>query len=236
MKPVIGITSGHGYKETNKFNTVKTTYADAVLMGGGIPLIIPVVHDEEIIGNYLDLVDGILFTGGEDISPLAYGENPMKEVANISYDRDEMELALYKGAYDRKIPILGICRGLQLINVAMGGTLYQDLNLQLPQALGHVSTYDITRGYHNIEIKEDTVLHEIFGLEKINVNSNHHQSIKDLGKALKINSLSTEGIIEGIESPKDDNFVLGVQFHPEAMVHKHKEFIGIFEYFVKRCS
>lgn len=235
MNPVIGITSEYSYDGRKKFNRVKSTYIEAISMAGGIPLIIPLVGEKEAIEKYLDIVDGIMFIGGEDLSPLLYNESPMKEVVDISYDRDKMEMEIFNRAYERKIPILGICRGLQLINVALEGSLYQDIHAQLPFALGHVSTYDIAEGYHSIDIMDDTVLYDILGKKKINVNSNHHQSIKAVGKDLRINCLSQEGIVEGIESIKNSNFVLGVQFHPEAMIYRHKEFLKIFEYFILYC-
>lgn len=235
MKPVIGITSEYGYEDRKKFNRVLTTYTDVILEVGGIPLIIPIVNDKKTINKYLDLIDGLLFTGGEDISPLIYDENPIKEVVDISYDRDSMELELFKRAHERKLPILGICRGLQLINVALGGTLYQDIHAQLPFALGHVSTYDLSGGYHSIEIINDTILYDVLGVRKIDVNSNHHQSIKNLGNDLRINCFSKDGIVEGIESIKNCSFILALQFHPEEMVHRHREFINIFEYFVLHC-
>lgn len=235
MNPIIGITSEYSYDERKKFNRVKSAYIEAISKVGGIPLVLPIMKEKEAIEKYLDVVDGILCTGGEDISPLLYGENPIKEVVAISYDRDSMEMDLLKKAYEREIPILGICRGLQIINVALGGSLYQDIHIQLPFALGHVSTYDISQGYHSIDIIDDTILYDIFGINKINVNSNHHQSIKIVAKDLRINSLSKDGIVEGVESIKNSNFVLGVQFHPEEMINRNREFLKIFEYFILYC-
>jgi putative glutamine amidotransferase len=234
MKPIIGLTSQFEYSVSRKFNKLNYTYIDAVVKGGGVPIIIPILKNLDDLDKYLDSVDGIIFTGGEDISPLLFGEDPTKEVDTICYDRDKIELELFKRAYSRGMPILGICRGLQLINVALGGTLYQDINSQLPNSLGHISTYNIEGGYHSIDIINDTILYDILGKEKINVNSQHHQSVKELGKNLRVNALSSDGVIEGIETTTG-NFVLGVQFHPEAMIEEAKEFINIFEYFILYC-
>lgn len=234
MKPIIGLTSQFEYSVSRKFNKLNYTYIDAVVKGGGVPIIIPILKNLDDLDKYLDSVDGIIFTGGEDISPLLFGEDPTKEVDIICYDRDKIELELFKRAYSRGMPILGICRGLQLINVALGGTLYQDINSQLPNSLGHISTYNIEGGYHSIDIINDTILYDILGKEKINVNSQHHQSVKELGKNLRVNALSSDGVIEGIETTTG-NFVLGVQFHPEAMMEEAKEFINIFEYFILYC-
>ena len=234
MKPIIGLTSQFEYSVSRKFNKLNYTYIDAVVKGGGVPIILPILKNLDDLDKYLDSIDGIIFTGGEDISPLLFGENPIKEVDTICYDRDKIELELFKRAYNRGMPILGICRGLQLINVALGGTLYQDINRQLPNSLGHISTYNIEGGYHSIDIIDDTILYDILGKEKINVNSQHHQSVKELGKNLRVNALSSDGVIEGIETTTG-NFVLGVQFHPEAMIEETKEFINIFEYFILYC-
>lgn len=235
MRPIIGITSGYCYEENKRYNRVKSAYIDAIKEAGGIPLIIPLMEDIGDIKDYIDIIDGILFTGGRDLSPLLYGENPIKKVDTISYVRDKMEIELFNRAYEMQIPILGICRGLQIINVALGGNLYQDINIQLPYSLGHVSTYDLSQGYHSIDIIDDTILYDVLGVRRIDVNSNHHQSIKDLGKTLRVNSLSQDSIIEGIESIENRNFILGLQFHPESMIHSCKEFLNIFQYFVIYC-
>lgn len=235
MKPIIGISSQYGYESRKTLNKINYTYIDSVVQAGGIPFIIPVLEDRKDINRYIESIDGLILTGGEDISPLLFGEEPIKETKNICYNRDRMELALFNQAYKKDLPVLGICRGLQLINTALDGTLYQDINSQIKDSLGHISTYNIDGGYHSIKIKKDTILFDIFKEEKINVNSQHHQSIKDLGRNLRINALSSDGIVEGAEST-NSKFVLGVQFHPEAMINKHREFLDIFDYFIKACK
>lgn len=234
MKPIIGLISQYEYSVNRKFNKLNYTYVDATIKGGGVPIIIPILRDFTDLDRYLDSIDGLIFTGGEDVSPLLFGENPIREVETICYDRDRMEMEVFKRAYDRKIPILGICRGLQLINVALGGTLYQDINRQLPNSYGHISTYNIEGGYHSIEIIDDTILYDVLGRKSVNVNSQHHQSVKELGKNLRVNALASDGVVEGIEST-DGRFILAVQFHPEAMISEHEEFINIFKYFTNYC-
>src|SRR5699024_1192912 len=235
MKPIIGISSQYGYKLRKTLSEVNYTYVDAIVQSGGIPVIIPVLKEMKDINRYIDMIDGLILTGGEDISPLRFEEEPIKETKNICYDRDETEITLFNEAYSNGIPVLGVCRGLQVLNVALDGTLYQDINTQIPNSMGHISTYNIDGGYHSINIKKNTILHDIFKEEKINVNSQHHQSIKDLGKGLKTNSISSDGVIEGAESTTD-NFVLGTQFHPEAMLNKHGEFLNLFNYFINKCK
>lgn len=230
MKPIIGITS---FEEVERgYHRISSNYINSVFAAGGIPVSIPIIHAEEDYDNYLDMLDGIIFSGGLDLSPLSYNENPLKEINRTSSIRDKYELGLFKRAYERKIPILGICRGLQIANVFLGGSLYQDLNVQVAGALGHnpsnVAEDDF---YHSIKIKKDTRLYSIFGSEKILVNSLHHQAIKELGRDLNISALSEDGIIEGIEA-KDDRFLMGLQFHPEDLSKRYPEFLNIFKEFI----
>lgn len=227
MKPIIGITTFE--EEVKGYHTLNTNYINAVFAAGGIPISIPIINDEEDYDYYVNLIDGIIFSGGIDVSPLSYGENPIKEVKFLSSVRDKYEFGLLKRAYEKKLPILGICRGCQLINVFLGGTLYQDINEQVPNALGHCpGPHLLEEIYHTINIKEGTKLHSIFGKDKIYVNSYHHQSINKLGENLKITAVSEDGIIEAIEAT-DERFLIGVQFHPEALQKKYPEFQRIFK-------
>jgi len=235
MKPIIGLTSLCDYNGKKKLNSLNFSYINAITKNGGVPIIIPNLKALSDIDRYIDMIDGIVLTGGEDISPLLYGEEPIKEVKYISYTRDQIELELFDRAYESKLPILGICRGLQVVNVALGGTLYQDIHKQIPDALGHLSTYRLEGGYHSINILEGTRLYDIFEETTISVNSQHHQSIKALGKDLKISAKADDGVVEAIEST-NDSFLLGVQFHPEAMIDEHKEFMGIFDYFIRNIK
>ncbi|NMA86497.1 MAG: gamma-glutamyl-gamma-aminobutyrate hydrolase family protein, partial [Tissierellia bacterium] len=199
MKPIIGISS---YEENHKGQyNLNINYVDAVLDAGGIPVIIPIIRDEEDAERYLDTIDGIIFSGGIDISPLNYDENPLKEINRISSVRDNYEMMLFKKAYKRKMPILGICRGSQLMNVALGGKLYQDINTQAPNSLGHSpSSMAGDEFFHSIKIEKDSNFYNIFGKEKIFVNSFHHQAVKELGNNLKAVAHAEDGIIEAIEA------------------------------------
>lgn len=131
MKPLIGLTSGDDTIKGSKINKLKYTYIRAIESSGGIPIIIPNLRKMDDIDKILEFIDGIVFTGGEDISPLLFGQEPIKETHKISYNRDRMEVKLFQLAYKKEIPILGICRGIQLINVALGGDLYQDIPSQI---------------------------------------------------------------------------------------------------------
>ena len=235
MKPLIGLTCQNEYSHNRKFNKINYTYIDAIKKSGGIPIILPIVNEVELLDRYLDILQGIILTGGEDASPLLYGEEPIREVDTICFQRDNMEIEIIKRAYEKSISIFGICRGIQMINIALGGTIYQDIYRQIPNSLGHIAGSSIEGGYHTIEIVKDSIMYEIFNKERIQVNSQHHQSVRDLGKNLRINSYSLDGIIEGIEST-DDRFILGVQFHPEALIDQHDEFLNIFRYFISYCN
>ena len=234
MKPLIGLTPQYGYSNNKKITKINYSYIDAVNQAGGIPIVLPIVKDSDSIDRYIDILQGIILTGGEDAAPLLYGEEPLKEVDSICFERDDMELKIIKRAYEMGVPIFGICRGIQMINIALGGSLYQDIYKQIPNSIGHLAGASIEGGYHTIEIERDSILYEIFKKEKIPVNSQHHQSVKTLGHSLKINALSIDGVIEGIEST-NDRFVLGVQFHPEAMIEDREDSLDLFRYFISYC-
>ncbi|MDR7871112.1 MAG: gamma-glutamyl-gamma-aminobutyrate hydrolase family protein [Tissierellaceae bacterium] len=235
MKPLIGLTCQFDYSQRIRFNKINYTYIDAIKKAGGIPIIFPIMSEFDAIDRYLNVVDGIILTGGGDAAPLLFGEEPIREVDSICFERDNMELKIIKRAYEMSKPMFGICRGIQMINIALGGTLYQDIYKQIPDALGHIAGSSIQGGYHTVEIVKDSIMYEIFNKERIQVNSQHHQSVRALGNNLKINALSLDGVIEGMEST-NDKFVLGVQFHPEAMIDRNEEFLNIFKFFISHCN
>ncbi|QRG66788.1 gamma-glutamyl-gamma-aminobutyrate hydrolase family protein [Brevibacillus choshinensis] len=231
MKPIIGVTTF--LSEQSKYSSVNKNYIDSIYAAGGLPVNIPIIAGETNYDAYVDMVDGILFTGGNDIAPYFFGENPVKQLHSMSSVRDEYELALFKGAYEKNMPIFGICRGIQLINVALEGTLYQDIYSQVPGALGHYPEHTAAdEFYHSVQITGGTKLHEIFGTDRIFTNSFHHQSVKALGKNLVTTAFSEDGIVEAVEST-EDRFLLGVQWHPEAMTNRHPMFLGLFTRFVQ---
>lgn len=236
MKPIIGITSFNDIKSEKTFCEVGYSYINSIILSGGIPVVIPIIHDEEALKIYLEMIDGLLLTGGGDIAPLLYGENPTEQVDSISWERDRQEIALCNFASEMGIPIFGICRGLQVINVAFGGTLYQDIHKQIDGTLGHSpSATSRDQLYHSVKIDKDSKLYSIFREDEIHVNSFHHQAAKDLGKGLKISAFSTDGIIEAIES-QENNFIVGVQWHPEDLVVKHPKFLSLFISFVEESK
>lgn len=229
MKPIIGLALSNRVKSKKTYSVINNDYITAVQKAGGVPILIPFSDNLENIKTFTDKIQGIIFTGGEDISPLTYNEDPIKEIECIIEERDRFELELFNEVYEKKIPILGICRGLQIINVALGGNLYQDIYAQVSNCNGH-SPKHVSRSnlYHSVKIEKNSKLFDIFDTEDLRVNSFHHQSVKMLGRDLKINALSKDGIVEGIES-LTERFLVAVQWHPENLVERHDEFLKLFK-------
>lgn len=234
MKPKIGIVCGMTSSDEFRYDLSQSN-VKAISEAGGIPFLIP--YDMSNVDNYLSIVDGIYFTGGGDISPFYANVDPHKNIRFFHPDRDEFEFELCRKALNLNIPVLGICRGCQVINVVSGGSLYQDLNTEVENHICHTNPGEtpFSAYIHPVTINDNTNLYDIYKTDKIYTNSCHHQSIKDVAPNFSISALANDGIIEAIEY-KGDNFVLGIQWHPEAMFTIHKEAILIFERFIKECS
>lgn len=242
--PIIGVS---GYVDGAK-NMVNVTYTSAVRLAGGCPLVIPVTSDDRQIEAVLDAIDALVMTGGADFDPLKwYGEEPHQELGEIQPARDEFDVKLIRAAVKRGIPVLGICRGEQLMAVAFGGKLWQDIPAQVPSSYvkHRQGSTPGSYGTHSVNIEKGSRLAEIIGKGTISVNSFHHQAVKDLPKGFKVNALAADGIIEGIErvSHLDNEFedgggiIIGVQFHPEALTTAgDRDCLKIFEFIVKAAS
>jgi len=238
MNPIIAITAKTEELRGRPQTTIPNAYARVVEEAGGVPIIIPISDKKETASQIAQFADGILFSGGDDIHPRYYGEEPLADMVISPDERTEFETALLREAIQLRKPVLGVCLGAQLINIFLEGSLYQDIPSQVPNPLNH-------RDQHNIKIVEGTMLYKIFSnkiplnppfskveirfppLEKggkggfeqlysneISIFSTHHQSIKSPGKGLIVSSMSSDGIIEAIELP-DYPFLIGVQWHPE---------------------
>lgn len=233
-KPIIGLTSYQ--RERGAYCVVVTEYIESVFAAGGIPICIPTIKTDADYEYYMEMLDGIIFTGGADINPACYGEEPLKEVSGIAPAKDEYELGLFGKAYERKMPIFGICRGNQLINVALGGSLYQDINSQIPGSFGHYPK-DTPEDelYHSVKLVEGSKLHGIMGADRLQVNSFHHQAIRTLGKNLVVTAVSKDNIIEAVEST-EDRYLLGVQWHPECLTKRYEIFLKLFSRFVQEAA
>lgn len=217
---------------SNERIELRQEYTLAISKAGGIPVIMPPMTEESAIQEWLRTIDpkGILLSGGCDIDPIIYGDKPMPFNGRVNTQRDTYELLLTKVAIENRLPILGVCRGLQVINVFFGGTLVQDMEAELGIAkVKHDQTENSSIGTHKINVKPDTLTYTLLNKEIMLTNSHHHQCIKKLGRELEITAKSDDGIIEAIENY--DKKIIGLQFHPERM----QEFDGFFKkwlYFV----
>lgn len=233
----IGITAGLIINKNSRFTdykmvSVADNYVKSLTKVGAIPIVLPVLEDENIIKELIKNLDGIILTGGEDIHPKYYGEDEKPKLGEYNVERDEFDLKLAKIALELNIPILGICRGAQIINVASGGNLYQDIEYADIDSFKHDYEDEQALERHNVIIEDGSIISEVFGLE-VMVNSFHHQSVKKLGKNLKITGISDDGIIESFEGTKKGNLVLGIQWHPEMMAaNGNEKMINLFEKFV----
>ncbi len=236
-RPRIGVTSWHHKDLEETWEYVRDNYTRSVYRAGGLPIIFPMSSTEDtVLDEYLANVDGVLFTGGEDVHPKHYGEAVRPLCDKIDPERDDFELGLARRALERRIPTFGICRGLQLLNVACGGTLYQDLS-ERPGTRPEHRTKREERAQlrHGVRILPDTRLREIIGSEEVKVTSTHHQLINRLGNGLRVAALGDDGIIEGIERP-DHPFFLAVQWHPERMADHHPDQFALFQALVRSAS
>lgn len=207
-------------------------YTRAILGAGAIPLILPITSSRTAIRETLERLDGIVVSGGNfDIHPKLYGEKSIEALGEIKEDRTDFELQLISAALRRDLPLLGVCGGAQAINVALGGSLYQDIPTQIPNALEHQQGALKEQGGHQIKIHDGTKLKQIMGRDTLEVNTTHHQAVKKLGQGLIVNATAEDGIIEGIES-QDHSFVLGVQWHPECLTERDIAQRQIFSYLV----
>lgn len=222
--PLIGVTSVY---DTDK-SYVETAYVNALRKAGGIPVILPPLADDpEAVDVYCGWLDGLLLVGGRDIPPGSYGEKPHQTVEVLPAIRFEFESRLVSAWLNSGKPLLGICLGSQLINVMSGGTLIQDIPSQITSNIRHRGGYSV---YHTVYINKGTRLHDILGVDSMQVNSAHHQAVKKPGKGLLIAARAPDGVIEAIEK-KGERFVLGVQWHPEysAFVDKEKIYSAFVE-------
>jgi len=236
LKPIIGITCSYDWNKG--YFRINRAYVTAIERAGGVPIILPSISPDnvrEIVG----IVDGVLLSGGVDIDPHLYGEKPIHKMGKIDPDRDLFEIELTKEVLRRELPLLAICRGIQVLNVAAGGTLYQDIESQVKGSIKHKwhtpSGLDAPPSYptHIVKIKAGSMLHKIFGKQELRVNSFHHQAVKDVGKKFIATAWAEDEVIEAIEYT-GSSFILGVQWHPEWMMNS--EMMKIFEEFVKRAA
>jgi putative glutamine amidotransferase len=233
--PIIGITAGFDYSENKLY--INNGYVEAIRLAGGLPVLLPVTDDTEFLKGIIDRFDGFLLSGGSDLDARHWGEPNYTFGGEISPIRDEMEIFIAREAIASNIPILGICRGCQVMNVALGGTLYQDIYAQLNGKDIYKHWQSAPKWYptHDIFIEKDTKVFKAHHEDTIGVNSFHHQAVKDVAPDFIVSSRCGDGIIESIEH-KSCKFAVGVQWHPELMWEKDKTYLKIFVKFVTLCK
>lgn len=242
MRPLIGITTGEIYNLTSAWSPQaygqSYTYSDSVIRAGGVPVLIPITTDIDTLEQLYARLDGILFAGGNDINPGLYGEEASEHTTDVSDRRDVVETALLKWTLRDKKPMLCICRGAQLWNALLGGSLYQHIPIDVPSASDH----DISTKLENLEhlahaLKVDAKSHlaTIIDSTTIYANSHHHQAIKVLGTGIKASAWAEDGIIEAIESD-DDSYAIGLQSHPESLQEVESKWGLVFKSFIQSAN
>ncbi|RRD39127.1 gamma-glutamyl-gamma-aminobutyrate hydrolase family protein [Leptotrichia sp. OH3620_COT-345] len=239
-KPIIGIsgnilTTTDGVFAGYPRAYVNHAYVESVIKAGGIPFIIPFNTNAEVTKEQMKVVDGLILSGGHDVFPQLFGEEPKQNIGETFLDRDNFDILLLKTAVELKKPVLGICRGHQVINVAFGGSLYQDLSYNSDFYIKHSQLSKWDRPTHTIDVKKESFLGEIFGNEGL-VNSFHHQVVNKVADNFKVTARSKDGAIEALESISENRFIVGIQWHPESMIHTDKNSVILFEKFINRVK
>lgn len=235
-RPNIGITPDYSQRpDGTGYYDLKAAYADAVLRAGGLPFVLPYTDDRTVIEAYLDRISGILVTGGHfDIPPEAYGEAAKDGLGPLKQGRTAFETLLMQEALKRNMPVLGVCGGMQLLNVVLGGTLFQDIHREVQNARDHEQKHDRTQPCHPVDVKEGTLLAEHLGRGQIMVNSTHHQAVKKPGEKVIVSAVSPDGVVEGIEA-QGYQFAVGVQWHPELLIGSLPLHLGLYRAFVHKA-
>ena len=234
MRPLIGVTCDYDW-DSGK-SQLHSGYYEGIFQAGGLPFLIPVL-EPFCAADVISRLNGLVLTGGQDVDSYLFGEEPHPKVGKINPYRDELEITLCKEAVAHNIPVLGICRGAQIMNIAMGGTIYQDIETQVndSELICHDQQAPKWFGIHEVEMRDESNLCEIFGAKVIRTNSFHHQAIRQVGESLFAVAHTRDGIIEAIES-KAHSFYIGVQWHPERMLDKDTNTLKLFEAFVKAAE
>lgn len=232
-KIIIGLTCCEMEDIEHPAQRTNEDYIDAVIESGAVPILLPICEDNEVIEKQLDCIDGLIVTGGVDVNPLFYHDSYSEKQGSSSFRRDTYEMKLIKMCSEKKIPMLGICRGQQIINVTFGGTLFQDNTMLSHEVFEHQQKEKKDYPVHSVHVDKGSFLYPIFK-DTHYVNSFHHQSIKDLAKDFDVIARSDDHIVEAIQHQTLD--IWAVQFHPEMMHNRDKKMQEIFNEFTKKCE
>lgn len=236
-KTIIGITVSQIQRNTQTYDQIPSAYSDAILGAGGFPFLIPNRFPLKMIPNLIDCLDGLLLSGGGDVQEKYFNGLPDPTVSGISDDRDQLEIALVNAAKERQIPVLGICRGMQVLNVALGGTLITDIPTHFQTKVEHNTPESKGRDFiaHTISLTEKSLLAQIFERSIISTNSFHHQAVEKPAPGLEVTGRSSDGLIEALEWPSGQFNIVGVQWHPECLLTR-QEHKNLFRAFVSACK
>ena len=239
-KPLIGCTTYRKMSDQTPpidILGLMPSYLDAVVAAGGVPVMIPLGLSHDDLRIVVEQMDGILLPGGGDIEPAVYQGQGHPTVGGIDEDRDRVELFVAQTAVAQQKPLLAICRGLQVLNVALGGSLWEDVELLMPQAMHHEYVNSHPRNYmaHNVSIEPDSLLAKQLGTQETAVNSLHHQGIRRLAEPLRATAVAPDGLIEAVEV-KAHPYAVGVQWHPENLIHNAPHMLGLFQGLVEAAS
>jgi len=238
--PLIGIT---GWKSDPFGSLARYTYnlgenyIRAVQSAGGLPVMIPPLLNENELRDLFKRLDGLLFSGGGDIDPELFHQARHRATCSVSAERDRAELALARWAIEQDKPLLAICRGIQVVNVAMGGTLIQDIATQVGEQVVHSYSADTPRDFvaHTVRVTADTRLAQILGETQLGTNSWHHQSCQEPGPGLVYTAWAPDGVVEGLEAP-GQRFAVAVQWHPEEMFHSRADMLALFQALIRAAQ
>lgn len=227
-KPIIGVTPLWDVQKSSVW--MLPEYLDGIQAAGGVPVVLPLEAGGEDVEVLADAFDGFLFTGGPDVSPALYGEEDVSGLSATYPERDAMETSLLHAVIRARKPILGICRGLQFLNAALGGTLWQDLPTQHPSEVIHRQPKPFNTPVHPVSLNGS--IRALLGKDRLMVNSHHHQAVKELAPGLTPMAVAPDGIIEAVESTASEGFLWAVQWHPELLFRKDAGSLALFRHFV----
>ena len=233
-RPLIGVSGSRNIAE--RHHLVRENYMQSIIAAGGLPMLLPHTRDEALAAQMLDHLDALLLSGGGDVDPARYGEEMIPACGEPDAQRDDFELLIGRLALERGMPVFGICRGIQLLTVLLGGTLYQDIETQLHiERVCHEQTPPYDAPVHTVRFVKDGLLARITGAQEVQTNSMHHQSVKDAGPRLIVEGTSADGVIEAVRAVHTDD-VFAVQYHPEYMTTQAEHAARLFGYLVERAK
>ncbi|MFH1514292.1 MAG: gamma-glutamyl-gamma-aminobutyrate hydrolase family protein [bacterium] len=242
MKPQIAFSCNHnpvydkdGWEVLGPHFYIYSSYIKPIVELGGAPLIVPVMQNKDYYADALRDIKGLILVGGGDVNPFIFGRPVEHKIGKVNPDMDYGEIEMTKVALEMNIPILAICRGIQVLNVVAGGTLHQHLPKDIPDCFNHSTKFPPDTLAHWVKVDPNSLLFRILEIERISTNSNHHQAVSKIGQGVMVCGRTDDGVIEAIEMPQK-KWVLGVQWHPEILWESHDDHRRIFQAFVKACE